>query len=81
MANAQGVLYNKKVFADAGITDLPKTPDTAHRPASRIIRVERDRIRVVLDQLQVRDKLIRCLGKIRDARVSTRSSMMQWHRD
>lgn len=27
MANAQGVLYNKKVFADAGITDLPKTPD------------------------------------------------------
>jgi ABC-type glycerol-3-phosphate transport system substrate-binding protein len=27
MANAQGVLYNKKVFADAGITELPKTPD------------------------------------------------------
>lgn len=27
MANAQGVLYNKKVFNDAGITDLPKTPD------------------------------------------------------
>ncbi len=27
MANAQGLLYNKKVFADAGITDLPKTPD------------------------------------------------------
>ncbi len=27
MANAQGVLYNKKVFADAGITTLPKTPD------------------------------------------------------
>ncbi len=27
MANAQGVLYNKKVFADAGITALPKTPD------------------------------------------------------
>ena len=26
MANAQGVLYNKKVFADAGITDIPKTP-------------------------------------------------------
>ncbi|MCR5733391.1 MAG: extracellular solute-binding protein [Lachnospiraceae bacterium] len=26
MANAQGVLYNKKVFADAGITELPKTP-------------------------------------------------------
>src|SRR5574344_3002995 len=25
--NAQGVLYNKKVFADAGITTLPKTPD------------------------------------------------------
>jgi ABC-type glycerol-3-phosphate transport system substrate-binding protein len=25
--NAQGVLYNKKVFADAGITALPKTPD------------------------------------------------------
>ena len=27
MGNAQGVLYNKKVFADAGITELPKTPD------------------------------------------------------
>ncbi|WP_022776245.1 ABC transporter substrate-binding protein [Butyrivibrio sp. AE2015] len=27
MANAQGVLYNKKVFSDAGITELPKTPD------------------------------------------------------
>ena len=27
MANAQGFLYNTKVFADAGITDLPKTPD------------------------------------------------------
>lgn len=26
MANAQGLLYNKKVFADAGITELPKTP-------------------------------------------------------
>ena len=26
MANAQGVLYNKKVFEDAGITDVPKTP-------------------------------------------------------
>lgn len=25
--NAQGVLYNKKVFAAAGITALPKTPD------------------------------------------------------
>ncbi len=25
--NAQGVLYNKKVFADAGITTLPKTPE------------------------------------------------------
>src|SRR5574344_439113 len=25
--NAQGVLYNKKVFANAGITTLPKTPD------------------------------------------------------
>src|SRR5574344_849163 len=25
--NAQGVLYNKKVFAEAGITKLPKTPD------------------------------------------------------
>ena len=25
MANAQGVLYNKKVFADAGITELPRT--------------------------------------------------------
>lgn len=27
MGNAQGVLYNKKVFSDAGITELPKTPD------------------------------------------------------
>ena len=26
MANAQGVLYNKKVFSDAGITTLPTTP-------------------------------------------------------
>ncbi|MCR5507617.1 MAG: ABC transporter substrate-binding protein [Lachnospiraceae bacterium] len=26
MANAQGVLYNKAVFKDAGITELPKTP-------------------------------------------------------
>lgn len=26
-ANAQGIVYNKKVFADAGITELPKTPD------------------------------------------------------
>ena len=26
MANAQGVLYNKKVFEDAGITALPTTP-------------------------------------------------------
>ena len=27
MGNAQGVLYNKKVFTDAGVTELPKTPD------------------------------------------------------
>lgn len=27
MGNAQGILYNNKVFADAGITELPKTPD------------------------------------------------------
>lgn len=27
MGNAQGVVYNKKVFADAGVTELPKTPD------------------------------------------------------
>lgn len=27
MANAQGVLYNKKVFEEAGVTELPKTPD------------------------------------------------------
>ena len=25
--NAQGIVYNKKVFADAGITELPNTPD------------------------------------------------------
>lgn len=25
--NAQGIVYNKKVFEKAGITDLPKTPD------------------------------------------------------
>ena len=27
MANAQGLLYNKKVFEDAGITELPTTPE------------------------------------------------------
>lgn len=27
VGNAQGVIYNKKVFKDAGIKDLPKTPD------------------------------------------------------
>ena len=27
MANAQGVLYNKRIFTEAGITTLPKTPD------------------------------------------------------
>ncbi len=27
MGNAQGLLYNKKVFEDAGVTELPKTPD------------------------------------------------------
>lgn len=27
MGNAQGILYNSKVFADAGVTTLPKTPD------------------------------------------------------
>lgn len=27
MGNAQGLLYNTKVFADAGVTELPKTPD------------------------------------------------------
>ncbi len=27
MGNAQGLLYNKKVFEEAGITELPKTPD------------------------------------------------------
>lgn len=27
VGNAQGIVYNKKVFADAGITELPKTPD------------------------------------------------------
>ncbi|BCN32112.1 ABC transporter substrate-binding protein [Anaeromicropila herbilytica] len=26
-ANAQGIVYNKKVFTDAGITSIPKTPD------------------------------------------------------
>ena len=26
-ANAQGVLYNKRIFAEAGVTELPKTPD------------------------------------------------------
>ena len=25
--NAQGIVYNKKVFADAGVTTLPRTPD------------------------------------------------------
>lgn len=27
VGNAQGIVYNKKVFADAGITEIPKTPD------------------------------------------------------
>lgn len=27
MGVAQGIVYNKKVFSDAGITELPKTPD------------------------------------------------------
>ena len=27
MANAQGVLYNKRIFREAGITELPRTPD------------------------------------------------------
>lgn len=27
MANVQGIVYNKAVFAKAGITELPKTPD------------------------------------------------------
>lgn len=27
MANVQGVIYNKKVFEQAGITELPKTPE------------------------------------------------------
>lgn len=27
VGNVQGIVYNKKVFADAGITELPKTPD------------------------------------------------------
>lgn len=27
MGNVQGIVYNKKVFTDAGITELPKTPD------------------------------------------------------
>ena len=27
MANAQGVLYNKRIFKEAGITELPTTPD------------------------------------------------------
>ncbi len=25
--NAQGIVYNKKVFEDAGVTEIPKTPD------------------------------------------------------
>lgn len=27
LANAQGIVYNKRIFAEAGITELPKTPD------------------------------------------------------
>ena len=27
MANVQGMVYNKAVFEEAGITELPKTPD------------------------------------------------------
>ncbi len=26
-ATTQGIVYNKKVFEDAGVTDVPKTPD------------------------------------------------------
>lgn len=27
VGNAQGIVYNKKVFEEAGVTDLPRTPD------------------------------------------------------
>ena len=27
MGNAQGIIYNKKIFEQAGITEIPKTPD------------------------------------------------------
>lgn len=27
MGNAQGIIYNKKVFEQAGVTEIPKTPD------------------------------------------------------
>ena len=25
--NAQGIVYNKRVFEEAGVTEIPKTPD------------------------------------------------------
>lgn len=28
MANVQGIVYNKKVFEDAGVKEVPKTPDS-----------------------------------------------------
>ena len=31
MANVQGMVYNKAVFEEAGITELPKTPDEVFR--------------------------------------------------
>lgn len=41
--NAQGIVYNKKVFADAGITELPKTP-AAFIDALKAIKEKTDAI-------------------------------------
>ena len=41
--NAQGVLYNKKVFAQAGITNVPKTPEE-FIAALRLIKEKTDAI-------------------------------------
>ncbi|MFP3155377.1 ABC transporter substrate-binding protein [Lachnospiraceae bacterium ZAX-1] len=43
MANAQGIVYNKAVFEQAGITELPKTPD-AFIDALKTIKEKTDAI-------------------------------------
>ena len=42
-ANANGIVYNKRIFAEAGITELPKTPDE-FLAALRLIQENTDAI-------------------------------------